>query len=405
MNISSDKGYRNCTSCQLCAAVCPVGAIEIKLDSKGFYKPYIKENKCIDCSICIKYCYKFNEIEKTSDGELSEYSLYSGFAKESDIVKTTTSGGIAYIISKYCVQEGYKCVGVEYDYKKHRAKHSITSNVNEIERFKGSKYIQSYTLGAFKSIIEADYNTKYVVFGTPCQIYSLDVFLKDKKRRANFILIDIYCHGCPSMLLWDKYLDEVRLQEDLNKIQRIVFRSKLNKSWGEFSIYIEDEKKYISSNSKKYNEFYDLFFSNHLLNDACVDCKLRSTLKYTDIRLGDFWGSCYDLNTKGVSSITLVSNKGQQVFDEISSLISFKKHEFEDMLPFQSWGVKYSVNKNLQTRLFSLLSQNTLTQVVDFYVSSLPFHIKLRTKIKRLLEFFPISYINKIKWFYHKLKI
>ena len=70
MNIHNPSAIRDCTSCQVCAAVCPKDAITIVLDEKGFYRPVI-DDKCVDCSLCTKVCYKYNDIE-ISDKTLSD---------------------------------------------------------------------------------------------------------------------------------------------------------------------------------------------------------------------------------------------------------------------------------------------------------------------------------------------
>ena len=45
----------DCTGCTACAAVCPVGAIEMKPDHEGFLRPVVGES-CILCRKCEKAC-------------------------------------------------------------------------------------------------------------------------------------------------------------------------------------------------------------------------------------------------------------------------------------------------------------------------------------------------------------
>ena len=51
MNVNDKSALRECTSCQMCAAVCAKNAIEIRLNKDGFYRPYwMKINVLIvDC--------------------------------------------------------------------------------------------------------------------------------------------------------------------------------------------------------------------------------------------------------------------------------------------------------------------------------------------------------------------
>ena len=80
------------------------------------------------------------------------------------------------------------------------------------------------------------------------------------------------------------------------------------------------------------DSFYRLFFSDKVLNEACSDCKLRSTLKYTDIRLGDFWGDEYDNNIKGVSAVTAVTELGYEWISQLPKEMFIKEHKLSDYL-------------------------------------------------------------------------
>lgn len=48
MNINDKAVLRECTSCQMCAAVCARNAITIKLDDDGFYHLYFNADECSD---------------------------------------------------------------------------------------------------------------------------------------------------------------------------------------------------------------------------------------------------------------------------------------------------------------------------------------------------------------------
>ena len=50
-----------CTGCSACANICPVSAIKMVIDERGFYKPEIDLSKCVDCGLCDKTCPILNE--------------------------------------------------------------------------------------------------------------------------------------------------------------------------------------------------------------------------------------------------------------------------------------------------------------------------------------------------------
>lgn len=46
----------NCCGCSACFAICPVQAIQMKLDKEGFLYPAVNEEKCIECYMCLSVC-------------------------------------------------------------------------------------------------------------------------------------------------------------------------------------------------------------------------------------------------------------------------------------------------------------------------------------------------------------
>lgn len=403
MNILSEKAIRNCTSCQICSAVCPTSAIIIQLNNNGFYRPVIDDNKCIDCGQCVDSCYKFDHrIIQTNSLELSKIPVYAAYSFDNEIVKNTTSGGIAHLLCTHLISKGFKCVGVAYDIKSETAVNRIALTPTEAETFKGSKYIQSYSEPALKEIISIDKTSKYAIFGTPCQIYSIKKYADKHHRNDNFVFIDIFCHGCPSVLVWKRYLREIYKIIPKEHINTILFRSKV-RGWGNFCVYAKGEngKKYVG---RKTNDgFFTLFFSNMVLNDACYDCKLRGTYSYTDIRLGDFWGKEYDMNTKGVSLVVTPTDKGRILFNEISDSIWKKKHEHKDYLPYQSYGHIYAINKPLRNTLLEMLQneKNNINDIVAFYIKQLPFIARIKLRIKNTIFYYPRFIQNLLKKIYH----
>ncbi|RGG03365.1 4Fe-4S dicluster domain-containing protein [Ruminococcus sp. AF27-12AA] len=45
-----------CCGCTACYAICSRSAITMYSDEEGFAYPYINEEKCIRCYMCIKVC-------------------------------------------------------------------------------------------------------------------------------------------------------------------------------------------------------------------------------------------------------------------------------------------------------------------------------------------------------------
>lgn len=408
MNINDPSQIRECTSCQMCSAVCPVGAISIELNSDGFYRPIVDDDKCIDCGLCVKNCYKFDdEIKSTSD--LGTKEIYAAWAKDSRIVESTTSGGIADVMARRLISKGYKCIGVAYDAADNCAVGSVASSVGETERFKGSKYIQSLSVGAFKEVVKTHKKEKYAVFGLPCQIYAIDRYLRARNTRDNHILIDLYCHGCPSLNLWQKYVKELMEKFDGKKVLSANFRSKV-RGWGNFYVVVvvvEGVSYPIEVVSPKSGDpFYTMFFSDLVLNDSCYDCSLRSTLEYTDIRLGDFWGKSFVSNHKGVSGVTLCTPAAKELFESIKDDIVAERQDFVNFLPYQSYGKIYGCNLPLRKRLLDELSNPDipLKAILSSYSRSLPLSRKMKIMAKNVVCMMPNGIISSVKKIIYSLK-
>lgn len=357
MNIEDSSALRPCTSCQMCAAVCPKEAITIVLDADGFYRPAVDPHKCVDCGLCVKVCYKFDDaIRMTAEAELRAMPLLAASATDDALVAATTSGGVADLLAKELIVEGYKCVGVGYDDAEARAYHYVAATPVETDGFRGSKYIQSYSFPAFREMVRSCRDERFAVFGTPCQIYAVSRFLERRGLRDRCLLIDLYCHGCPSLHVWHKYQNEVKAAIRKPRFDRVDFRSKV-KGWGSFYVVVVVDGVRAFVSSPRRDGFYTLFFSDQVLNEACADCRLRSTMAYTDIRLGDFWGRRYALDSRGVSAVTLATERGRALFERIRSRLTCRPEVYDDFLPYQSYGHNYRPHPELRRAMLDTLGQ------------------------------------------------
>lgn len=406
MNISDTSAFRNCTSCGVCATVCARSAISIVLNKDGFYRPVVNVDSCNDCGLCTSVCYKFDgDLKMTTDKGLQQKPLFSAWALDDDVVKSTTSGGIGDLLARQLMNDGYRVVGVVYNEEKTRAEHRIAETEEGLTPFRGSKYIQSYTFDAFKEVVANCRNDKYAVFGTPCQIYALNKLSTKRKVRDHFFFVDLYCHGCPALHAWTKYQSAIKKSIGVNRFDSVTFRSKI-RGWG--SLYIVEAKlegKTVYVGKKANDKFYELFFSEHILNGACYDCLLRSTLEYTDVRVGDFWGHKFLNNLRGVSAISISTPKGGEIIKKLQH-ITYSQCSYDEFLPYQSWNLTYKVD--LENRKAVLASLANPDEDINNAIAVLRQHQGVTTKVKRYIKtvmaMIPLGLTNSVKKIVYKIR-
>lgn len=308
--------FTNCYGCGVCAVICASNAIEIVLNKDGFYGPSLDERKCVHCGKCIRTCAFVDKRALLNDFKMKSYAAWSN---DTQTRLRCSSGGIGFEIGKQLIDKGYKICGVKYNIETERAEHYISTTIDELNQSIGSKYIQSYTVDGFKKINIRD---KYLVIGTPCQMDSLRRYISQRKVENNFVLMDFFCHGTPSMLLWRKYMQ--RMKNKIGKIASVSWRNKKNGWHDSWVMRIDGELqgKKVSYGSclSQGDLFYKMFLSNACLAKACYfECKYKNRQSAADIRVGDLWGSKYRINEEGVSSLIALTLKGQEIVNGITN--------------------------------------------------------------------------------------
>lgn len=337
MNISN---VHDCYGCGVCSVVCSQKIIKICLNDDGFYEPYMTDiTKCTNCGLCIDICaYSHDEL---SVNNLPQKS-YAAWSREPAVRRKCSSGGVGFEIGRYLINQGYKVCGVRYNVDSNRAEHYIASTEEELIQSIGSKYIQSYPVDGFKAINRKE---KYLVTGTPCQIDSFRRYIRKFKKEDNFILMDFFCHGVPSMLIWDKYVKWV--ESKVGKLTYVSWRNKFT-GWHDFktmsldrietadfvnwhdsyNMLLKGGEGLLNSRLSQGDMFYRLFLSDACLGKACYEkCKYKYRLSAADIRIGDLWGKTYIKDINGVSAAIAFTEKGDKIMKQCNAQLT--EHPFE----------------------------------------------------------------------------
>lgn len=332
MIIKTTADIKDCYGCGVCVAACSHKALGLRLDKRGFYTPYMRdESACTHCGTCLNVCSYYGEQLATENKVLEWNAMWSTNPKNR---QQSSSGGVAYEIALQALTMGYEVIGVRYNTEKHRAEHMICTHPEEIDAIRGSKYIQSYTVDAFEQLSR---NKKYLIIGTPCQIDSLRRWVEKRKIANNFIFMDFFCHGVPSYWVWKKYVNENFGENELNDVS---FRSKKNLETGEEiswhnSFMITGYKDDSGIQPGLHNSedcFYHYFLDDLCLGKACYEhCKFKLYQSAADIRIGDAWGRTYTRDEKGVSAILTFTEQGKALLKQCANRV-IKEDVSLDML-------------------------------------------------------------------------
>lgn len=304
MNNISVVNKKLCCGCGACLNICPKGAITTEESQDGFLYPAIIESLCSDCGLCKKACPVLNQ--KYENKEAPDCYAYMA---EDEIRLNCSSGGVFYELALDFIKNSGYVSGVILD-NNYGAVNIVSDKIDDIEKMRGSKYIQSDTKFCYREIKELLENNSKVFFtGTPCQIAGLKSYLQ--KDYPNLYCADIICHGVPSKKIFKQYIEEEILNEENEKWISTNFRDKSQDGWQKFCITTNTNKKSISYQQND-DLFLKVFLKDICLRTSCADCKFSKLPRQGDITIGDFWkieNYDYTLNDNIGTSVVLVNNE------------------------------------------------------------------------------------------------
>lgn len=362
------RNMNDCTGCAACVGVCPVNCITMEADEEGFRYPKIDLDKCIHCNKCRKLCEK----AQSEIVEQRNEKAYVSYSKNTEIRSTSSSGGMFSELANRVIDSDGSVYGVGFTENWH-VTHQCAESKSEVEKLRGSKYVQSEMDSCFVEIRDKLEQDKLVYFsGTPCQVDGLLAFLD--KEYDNLITQDIICHGVPSPEVWKEY---VNIRSKGEPISRISFRDKTY-GWHYFSMCIKTEKKKYLRRLDE-DVYIRLFLDNVTLRPSCYNCHHKHLHRKADITIADCWGNTSGVkdDDKGISLAFANTEKAQRLIDEISENLENKEIPFEKAVSSQgamTKSVPYNQNRDL---FFSMIKDHGMENTLEkWYGSSNPMLIK-----------------------------
>lgn len=403
--LNVDDIERYCTGCGACYLVCKVNAIKYEENEFGFYSVKVNREKCVRCGKCLLVCAK--NISKDMTQCVQDKETYAACSRDKEALKQSTSGAIAYEISKYFLSQEGLVFGTEFNLHDNKCKIIKISTKSEIYKLQGSKYIQSNTVEGFEeaiAIAKKEPDRKFVIFGTPCQLYGMSKTLELENLRERFLCVEVFCHGVPSKLLLDRYLQEFKAKNNIQTdISAINFRSKIY-GWHMYTVEIsvKDKKHYETSDA---SNFYRIYFEHAALNKSCISCRFREGYSAADIRLGDFWGNEFIKNNTGISAVILLTEKGKDCWDKMKSGVEILgNYDNSICMKYQSTN-EYRIDVNVIDRVLRLLqNQVALKRIIKLYRKQFGTKERIRLLAKDVLSIFPVNLRIKMKQGYNFIR-
>ncbi|WP_029200390.1 Coenzyme F420 hydrogenase/dehydrogenase, beta subunit C-terminal domain [Oribacterium sp. NK2B42] len=351
----------DCCGCTACVNACPVNCIQMQEDIEGFKYPHIDRERCVNCHNCEKVCPVINNPKNER-----KPVAYLARTRDIKLLSKCTSGGVFTELAREIVKNGGIAYGVVYG-ESFKIQHERISNLTEIERFPGSKYVQSDVGTTFAQVKNDLIAGNQVAFcGTPCQVAGLNNFLGKEYR--NLLLVDLVCHGVPSPKLWRAYVDYI--EQKHGKLRFANFRSKrLGYHVSVMEERFESGKTQIGS--ARTNLMSKCFFQNAADRPICYECPFKTVSRCSDITIFDGWHASEYIpglkdDDKGYTVILVQSERGKKALSEYRDLFNLYEINVERAISLDGRMAINSVKRpQIREEFYSLLQEYGIEKTVE----------------------------------------
>lgn len=309
----------NCTGCGVCVAICPKHCVAIEGDEFGYGHSVVDDAVCINCGLCQTICPNNRAI--TYNYPKAAYAAWALSEKER---QSSTSGGVASVFARKIVEQGgavYGAVGVGA----YSVEHQRVDSIEDIVRFKNSKYVQS-TIGAdiYKQIKQDLSVGKHVLFiGTPCQTAAVRGL--SHSSGDYLVCVDLICHGTPSSQLLCDHV-KMAVGEKINQITSFSTRD-----GGGYVLKLFNDKKLLYSKPFPDDAYLNAFQYGLFFRPSCYHCPYARPERQSDLTIGDFWGlGKTDYPHNKVSVILVNTQIGEDLLSSVEDKLFLDKRTVEE---------------------------------------------------------------------------
>lgn len=319
---------QDCVGCGACLSACNKDAITMQPDALGFFYPEIDQGKCVNCGLCAKSCFNNN---KPTYNEPIDTCV--GYAVNIGEQVSSTYGGLASVFMGTILKNGglvYGCSGENA----RKVKHIRIEKPEDIEKLRGSKYVQSYMGQIYKNVVAdlcADKNVLFI--GTPCQVAGLITYLKGKTYDKLYT-VDFVCHGVPSQQILNDAIDaKVNEREGLRLVNRVKEGSKESK----YTLRLIKNGQVVCDDTYPSEGYITGFLCGLYYRENCYQCQFARRERVSDVTLGDFWDRFDNVkglaNKKdGLSMIMANTEAGKKLLSMCEDSYAHAEWDYEDFI-------------------------------------------------------------------------
>lgn len=377
-----------CSGCGLCAAQCPKSAISLEIVGLHYF-PKINRDKCVDCGLCKKCCPN-NNVVKLNPVK----SCFAAWSNDDYDHFECTSGGLATTISKKFIQNGGYVVGCAWD-KNFRATSFVTNNIDDLEKFRKSKYVHNYfSKEVYHEILALLKSGKKVLFiGVSCQCEAVKRFAG--KWIDNLFVISLLCRGGASPKLFNEHISGFR--KKFKNIGDVTFRG------GEYDCQFclwDDHKNLIYKDGQFIDPYFYSFMRHTMYRKSCLSCAYAQDQRPGDLTLADFWGldemivKKHNLH-RGVNLVLLHTEKGGELLSLVKNDVTFIERPVQEAIAGNDT-LKESTPKPFQYDLLNMMFP-IFGLKASLYLFDFEFQRKKMRKIVRsLIPDFIVKFIKRI---------
>lgn len=381
-----------CSGCTACVNVCAHKAISLKENEEGFLYPVRNPDLCVECGLCEKVCPFEHPIYRNEQPTV--YAAYDKRARTG-----SASGGLFFSIASCVIRKGGVVFGAAYD-DGLKVKHIQARTIAELERLRGSKYVQSYLGDCFKQVRDELRKGTLVYFsGVGCQVAGLYAYLR--KSYDNLITTDIVCHGVPSQRMFDMHLSYIGKKYGSRVIDY---------SFRDCRYWLTREKATLANGRIMYkfdgnqSPFLYAFGLGYTCRMSCFHCPFAKIPRQGDISLADFWG--VDANridtTKGVSLVLLNTSKGTDVWDEIKGSLVFYESSLEESCKSNPNVVRATKEPEFRKDFFRVLNFCGYDAMANHELKTPP--AMRNRRIERIMFLRALHIYQPYIWLKHRIK-